>query len=80
MLRKRLPYILRLNSVCRFGFIESLRYVLDNSEIIETLLDQKVNLNLKDSHGETPVFYAVKKGNLELAQVIITTFWIFISP
>ena len=44
----------------------------DNSEIIETLLSQKVNLNLKDSHGETPVFYAVKKGNLELAQVMVS--------
>ncbi len=43
-------------------------------EVIFYLLDQDINVNLADAHGETPIFDCARKGKLDIAKLLITKF------
>ncbi len=42
-----------------------------NKELVEKILSKNANPNLQDSHGNTPLLWAVKRGNLELAKMLL---------
>lgn len=43
-------------------------------DVIYYLLDQDINVNMVDAHGETPLFDCARKGKLEIAKLLITKF------
>lgn len=43
-------------------------------DVIHYLLDQDINVNMIDQHGETPLFDCARKGKLEIAKLLITRF------
>jgi ankyrin repeat protein len=43
-------------------------------DVIYYLLDQDINVNLTDAHGETPIFDCARKGKLDIAKLLITKF------
>lgn len=38
----------------------------------QLLIEQKININLKNGHGATPLFCAIDKNNIELTQILIS--------
>jgi ankyrin repeat protein len=42
-----------------------------NKELIEKLLKKGVNPNTADSQGNTPLLWAIKRGNVELAKILM---------
>lgn len=42
-----------------------------NKELVEKILSKNANPNLQDSRGNTPLLWAVKRGNLELAKMLL---------
>ena len=45
--------------------------ILDREEMVDVLLQKNIDINNRDVYGQTPLFYAVKNGNLELAEVVV---------
>ena len=43
-------------------------------DVIHFLLDQDINVNMTDQHGETPLFDCARKGKLEIAKLLLTKF------
>ncbi|MCD9856234.1 ankyrin repeat domain-containing protein [Epilithonimonas sp. JDS] len=42
-----------------------------NKELVEKLLAKKADPNIQDSHGNTPLLWAVKRNNLELVSLLL---------
>ena len=43
-------------------------------DVIHYLLDLDINVNMVDSHGETPLFDCARKGKLDIAKLLISKF------
>jgi ankyrin repeat protein len=43
-------------------------------DVIQYLLDLDINVNMVDSHGETPLFDCARKGKLDIAKLLISKF------
>ncbi|MBU1143055.1 MAG: ankyrin repeat domain-containing protein [Firmicutes bacterium] len=43
-------------------------------DVIKYLLDLDINVNMTDSHGETPLFDCARKGKLDIAKLLISKF------
>jgi len=43
-------------------------------DVIKYLLDLDINVNMIDSHGETPLFDCARKGKLDIAKLLISKF------
>ena len=42
-----------------------------NKELVEKILSKKADPNIQDSHGNTPLLWAVKRNNLELVSLLL---------
>ena len=43
----------------------------ENLTISQLLLDKKANVNVKNKHNETPLYYAVSNGHTEIFKLLL---------
>ncbi|QOR00634.1 ankyrin repeat domain-containing protein [Campylobacter sp. 2014D-0216] len=62
---------IKLGAKINEGYESALFFALDNANNVKVLLDNKAEIDYKNSFGKTPLFYAVEYNNYKVAKLLL---------